>query len=187
MKYAVFAAMLALLVLLASCSSSGGETRPEGKAEDTSAAKEETDSEGDSMTDRFDFSQFPNVTITGIDLSSLDESQLSLLYAQARYSQAMTDTDIDTLREMVPEDQIFVHMSGLRQTREEYFADIADGKLRYYSVEIADPVIAVDGDTGSITCTNVLHANAYGAEGFYRMNGTHTFVLRDGAWMTESR
>ena len=79
----------------------------------------------------YDFTEFANVTITGIDISSLNETELAILYAQARYCQAMTDADIDTLRELVAEDMIYTHMSGKRQTREEYFADIADGSLRY--------------------------------------------------------
>ena len=49
----------------------------------------------------YDFEQFLNVKITGIDLTSLDEEESAILYAQARYCQAMTDADIDTMRELV--------------------------------------------------------------------------------------
>lgn len=63
----------------------------------------------------YDFSVFTNVSITGIDMSSLDEASLSLLYAQARYCQAMTDADIVTMRELVSEDKVYTHMSGMRQ------------------------------------------------------------------------
>ena len=35
-------------------------------------------------------------------------------------------------------------MSGMQQTREEYFSDISDGSLRYYTIGIADPIIEVD-------------------------------------------
>ena len=36
--------------------------------------------------------------------SSLDDDQLAVLYQQARYCQAMTDADTDTLREIVSPD-----------------------------------------------------------------------------------
>ena len=94
----------------------------------------------------YDFKRFTNVNITGIDISSLNEEELSVLYAQARYCQAMTDADIETMRELVSEDMVYTHMSGLQQTREEYFADIADGNLRYFTIGIADPVIKVEGE-----------------------------------------
>ena len=143
--------------------------------------------EGYSETMAYDFKQFSNVKITGIDLSSLDEEELAVLYVQARYCQAMTDADIDTMRELVSEDMVFTHMSGRQQTREEYFADVADGSLDYFTIGIADPVIKADGDKAQITYTSVLNANAYGARGTYRMKGTHHYEKRDGAWIAANR
>ncbi len=134
------------------------------------------------MTD-YDFSVFTNVEITGIHLDSLTKEELSVLYQAARYCQAMTDKDIDTMREIVSEDMIFVHMSGMRQTREDYFADVADGSLTYYTIGMADPVIEIDGDHAIVTYTSILNANAYGAKGTFRMKGSHHYEKRDGAWI----
>ena len=130
----------------------------------------------------YDFSAFPNVELIGVDLSALDDEQLAVLYQQARCCQAMTDADTDTLREIVSPDAVFTHMSGRRQTREEYFADIESGALRYYTIGIGHPTVEVDGDTASVTYTSVLNADAYGARGTFRMGGTHWFEKRDGAW-----
>ena len=135
----------------------------------------------------YDFTLFTNVRITGIDLSSLSEDELAILYAQARYCQAMTEADVDTMRELVSSDMTFTHMSGLQQTREEYFADVADGSLRYYTIGMADPVIHVDGDRAQITYTSVLNADAYGARGTFRIKGTHYYERRDGAWIAVNR
>lgn len=148
----------------------------------TTAESEET---AEAM--KYDFEQFSNVDITGIDISSLNGEELAVLYAQACYCQAMTDADIDTMRELVSEDMVFTHMSGRQQTREEYFADVADGSLNYFTIGIADPVIKVDGDKAQITYTSVLNANAYGARGTYRMKGTHHYEKRDGAWIAVNR
>lgn len=76
------------------------------------AAAEATQEEAN-MTD-YDFTAFTHVEITGIDLYSLTQEELSVLYQAARYCQAMTDKDIDTMREIVSEDMVFVHMSGMR-------------------------------------------------------------------------
>ena len=135
----------------------------------------------------YDFSDFPNVELIGVDLSALDDDQLAVIYQQARYCQAMTDADTDTLREIVSPDAVFTHMSGRRQTREEYFADIESGALRYYTIGIDHPTVEVDGDAASITYTSVLNANAYGARGTFRMGGTHWFEKRDGAWISVNR
>lgn len=127
---------------------------------------------------------FPNVEITGIDMSSLNQEQLSVLHQQARYCQAMTDADIATMCEIVSEDSTFTHMSGVQQTREEYFADVADGSLRYYTIGMENPVVTVDGDMASVKFTSVLDANAYGATGVYHITGTHFYEKRNGEWIS---
>jgi len=149
----------------------------------TSGQAEPESEEGATSTMGYDFGEFPNVNITGIDPASLSDEELAVLYAQAKYCQAMTDADIEVMRELVSEDKTFTHMSGLQQTREEYFADVADGSLNYFTIGIADPEINVDGDKAQITYTSVLNADAYGARGTFRMKGTHHYEKRDGAWI----
>lgn len=120
----------------------------------------------------YDFTAFPNVELTGIDLSDLNEDEQAVLYQQARYCQAMTEADTETMSEVTSPDMLFTHMSGRQQTREEHFADVANGSLRYFSVGIENPEVKIDGDAASVTYTSVLNANAYGARGTYRINGT---------------
>ncbi len=131
----------------------------------------------------YDFSALSNVTISGADLSAMTKEQLSVLYQAARYCEAMTEADVDTMREIVSEDMTFTHMSGLRQTREEYFADVADGSLRYYTIDMEKPIVKVNGDHATVTYTSVLNANAYGARGTFRIKGTHRYEKRDGVWI----
>lgn len=135
----------------------------------------------------YDFSTFKNVEITGIDISALTEEELSVLYQQARYCQAMTDADIETMREIVSEDMIFTHMNGKQQSREEYFADVANGRLNYFTIGIENPEIDVNGASATITYTSVLNANAYGARGTFRMSGAHQYEMRDGNWVAVNR
>ena len=137
---------------------------------------------GEREMKNYNFNAFGNVGITGVDLRDLDDAQLELLYIYAQYCQAMTDQDIETMRKLVSSDKIFVHMSGMRQSREEYFADVSDGSLRYYRVDIENPVISINGTKGTVTCTSALDADAYGAIGVFRMKGTHHFELLDGSW-----
>ncbi len=151
------------------------------------AAKEEPKTESGDEMKGYDFSAFENVEIAGIDLDSLTDEELSVLYVQAKYCQAMTDADIDTMRELVSEDMVFTHISGMKQTREEYFSDISNGNLRYFTIGIDDPVIKVDGDKARITYTSVLNANAYGSRGTYRMKGTHFYEKSDGVWILVNR
>ena len=189
-KAILFTAILSLTLLLSACSTKSDESVSESQMQGTAGTEtleataiSAAESEETTEMIKYDFVQFSNVNITGIDISSLSEEELAVLYAQARYCQAMTDADIDTMRELVSEDMVFTHMSGRQQTREEYFADVADRSLGYFTIGIADPVIKMDGDKAQITYTSVLNANAYGARGTYRMKGTHHYEKRDSAWI----
>ena len=180
-------ALLIVALMLSACSSPNNEAVSEPPTQSTEETAAPETAEGDTELMGYDFKQFPSVNITGGDLSSLTDEELAVLYVQARYCQAMTDADIETMRELVSEDMVFTHMSGMQQTREEYFADVADGSLNYFTIGIADPVINVDGNKAQITYTSVLNPNAYGARGTYRMKGTHHYEKRDGAWIAVNR
>lgn len=136
---------------------------------------------------KYDFSAFDKVNIRGINLSGLSDGELSVLYRQAEYCQAMTDADTSRMREIVSEDMVFTHMSGRQQTRDEYFDDIAKGRLDYHTIGIENPKIRTYGDRAEITFTSVLDANAYGAKGVFRMSGTHHYELRDSEWVAVNR
>ncbi len=178
-KSAVLIIMALLLMMVTAC----------GEDTDTVPATEKEEPKADSGDEmkEYDFSAFENVEISGIDLESLTDEELSVLFAQAKYCQAMTDADIDIMRELVSEDMIYTHMSGMKQTREEYFSDISDGNLRYFTIGIEDPVIKVEADKAQITYTSVLNANAYGSRGTYRMKGTHCYEKSDGEWILVNR
>lgn len=139
--------------------------------------------EGAGKMSDYDFTVFSNVELSGVDLDMLGGDELEVLYQQARYCQAMTEADTDTLREIASEEMAFTHMSGRQQTREEYFADIENGSLAYFTIGMENPVVEVNGDIASVTYTSVLDANAYGAEGTYHITGTHWFEKQDGEWI----
>ena len=179
-------------VLLLSVSCRGQEDAPESvrieTAEQPAAMPTDTQElqENDDMK-TYTFPEFPNVTVTGLDPDNLGEEEKAVLYAQAKYCEAMTEADIDTLRALTDEGKTYTHMSGLTQSREEYFADIADGSLTYDSIGMENPVVSVDGDRAEVTYTAALTANAYGAKGTFRMKGTHIWEKRDGVWISVDR
>lgn len=130
-------------------------------------------------------SVFEYVQIAGINLSELTLEEQSVLYQQARYCQAMTDADTETMAEITAADMIFTHMSGRQRTRDEYFNDISDGNLRYYTIGIENPVININGDYASVSYTSVLNANAYayGAKGTYHIEGVYWYKKIGNTWI----
>ena len=174
-----------MMVSLAACGT-GLENLPEQpSAENAQVNTAESDSNNETEVNEvdLDFSVFNNVEVTGIDLSELSADEQAVLYQQARYCQAMTEADTETMTEITSPDMIFTHMSGRQQTREEYFADIADGNLQYFTIGIENPVVNINGSYALVSYTSALNADAYGARGTYRIDGTHWYEKQDENWI----
>ena len=122
---------------------------------------------------------------TAPQLQETEETEMEEQHVISRYQavqQAMIDKDIDTLDEIILDGTTFTHMSGKTQTKEEYFADIRDGRLDYQSYTMSNAKVVIDGDDATLTCRVVLTANAYGAQGSWPFNVTAHLVRIDGEW-----
>ena len=184
-KMLVLLLAVGMIVSLTACGT-GQENLPEQpSAQNAQVNTAEGDSDNETEVNEvdLDFSVFNNVEVTGIDLSELSADERAVLYQQARYCQAMTGADTETMTEITSLDMIFTHMSGRQQTRKEYFADIADGNLQYFTIGIENPVVNINGSYASVSYTSVLNANAYGARGTYRIDGTHWYEKQDESWI----
>ena len=176
---------LGMIVSLTACGTAQKSLPEQPSAQNAQVNTAESDSDNETEVNEvdLDFSVFNNVEVTGIDLSELSADERAVLYQQARYCQAMTEADTETMTEITSPDMIFTHMSGRQQTREEYFTDIADGNLQYFTIGIENPVVHINGSYASVSYTSVLNANAYGARGTYRIDGTHWYEKQDENWI----
>lgn len=184
-KMLVLLLTIGMIISLAACGTGQKNLPEQPSAENAQVNTAESDASYETEVNEVDlgFSVFNNVEVTGIDLSELSADEKAVLYQQARYCQAMTEADTETMTEITAPDMIFTHMSGRQQTREEYFSDIADGNLQYFTIGIENPVVHIDESYASVSYTSVLNANAYGARGTYRINGTHWYEKQDENWI----
>ncbi len=98
-----------------------------------------------------------------------DKEQITALY-EAIYK-AMMAKDTMALGQLLSDDSVLVHMTGHRQSRQEYLSEIASGVLNYYSVETDSLEITVNGDTARMVGRSRVNAAVYGG-------GRHTWRLQ---------
>ena len=96
---------------------------------------------------------------------------------------AMIQKDRSVMERYFDEKLIFTHMSGKKQTREEFIGEIMDGTLNYFKVDTRDFSINVDGDTAHMKVTHTLTAKVYGISGSWTLGGENTYKKRDGIWV----
>ncbi len=95
---------------------------------------------------------------------------------------AMIEKDRTAMELYFDENLTFTHMSGKKQTREEFIGEIMDGTLNYFKVDTKDYSIRVDGDTAHMKVTHTLTAKVYGISGSWTMSGENTYKKRNGIW-----
>lgn len=64
-----------------------------------------------------------------------------------RYWQYMIDKDTDSLRELMSDNYILMHMTGVRQSKETFLSGLTNGTFNYYSAEHDSIEVTVSGDT----------------------------------------
>ena len=114
---------------------------------------------------------------------SENSEETDVLKAFETMQQAMIDKDMDTLDAIIKDDTIFTHMSGKKQTKAEYLAEIKNGTLNYFKYVIHDPKITVDDETARLTAVTTLTAKVYGMSGSWDLNTNAYFEKINGEWI----
>lgn len=101
---------------------------------------------------------------------------------QARF-QAMTTRDSVGLPRLLHSDLIYLHSNGLTETRRDFVASVASGRLQYHQMEReGTPVVARYGRTGLIS--GVVHATGVlnGTPFDIRLRYTSVYRRSYGHW-----
>ena len=99
------------------------------------------------------------------------------------FQQALIDKDEAKLDEILTEKYELVHMSGKKQTKQEFISEIMDGTLNYYMSEIIEPTILWDDNERATLVGDVtLTAKVYGVNGKWTFDTRVDFGKIDGEW-----
>lgn len=114
---------------------------------------------------------------------SFSDVDSEILDRFVEFQQALIDKDEDKLNEILTEKYELVHMSGKRQTKQEFISEIMDGTLNYYKSEIIDPTILWDDkERATLVADVALTAKVYGINGKWTLDTTVDFEKVDGKW-----
>lgn len=117
----------------------------------------------------------------GVPPMTTEEKEVYTAYEAI--NNAMIEKDRTAMERYFDENLTFTHMSGKKQTREEFIGEIMDGTLNYFKVDTKDYSISMDGDTAHMKVTHILTAKVYGISGSWTMSGENTYKKRSGIWV----
>ena len=116
-----------------------------------------------------------------------DEEQIKELYRT--YWQYMIDKNAQGLREIMSDDYYLRHMTGVKQSVDEFLKGLLNGTFNYYSAEHDEITVTVNGDTATmIGKSRVLAAVYGGGKNSWRLQGDFTLRKEQDNWkLTSSR
>ena len=110
-----------------------------------------------------------------------EDEQIRALYRE--YWRCMIAKDAEGLRRLMSADYTLTHMTGLRQSAEDFLAGLQNGTFHYDSADHDSIVVTVRGDTASmIGKSRVLAAVYGGGKHLWRLRGDFTLRKEQGVW-----
>jgi ketosteroid isomerase-like protein len=98
-----------------------------------------------------------------------------------RYA-AMIAKDEKALGELFADDLIYVHSSGLVDTKASYIAAIRSGKFDYRKCERFEEMVRIYGDTALVTGRAVFEAVVEGTAKTIRLRYLNVWTRTNGGW-----
>jgi hypothetical protein len=96
---------------------------------------------------------------------------------------AMVAGDADALGALLAEGFSLVHMTGYRQPKDEWLADVRSGAMAYSSMEDVDVSVDVSGEAPVVTARTRTAATIWGASGTWPLRLRITFTREGTTWV----
>lgn len=87
--------------------------------------------------------------------------------AYIRMYEGMIAKDEEILKDVLDDCFVLVHMTGMRQPKEEFIKAVMNGTLNYYSAEHENMPVTINGDTAILTGQSYVAAAVFGGGRLY--------------------
>ena len=114
-----------------------------------------------------------------------DEEQIKELYRT--YWNYMIVKNAEGLRDLMAGDYYLRHMTGVKQSVDEFLKGLLNGTFNYYSAEHDEIIVNINGDTATLTGKSRVLAAVYGGgKNSWRLQGDFTLRKENGNWKLTS-
>ena len=104
-----------------------------------------------------------------------------------RYWKCMIDKDESELRSLMSDDYYLMHITGTRQSIDEFISGLLDGTFNYYSAKHDDIQISVNGNTATMVGKSKVLAAVYGGgKSRWQLRGDFTLRKENENWKLTS-
>lgn len=112
----------------------------------------------------------------------ISDDQQKILAVYQRIDEAMVNKDTESLEHILDENYILEHMSGYRQSKQEWLNQIENEQMRYFKTMPQTTTINITGNTAHLICNTKIDARIYGMTHTWSMILEMHFEKRSDNW-----
>ena len=114
-----------------------------------------------------------------------DIETIKEIYRQ--YWKCMINKDAESLRSLMSKDYYLMHMTGTRQSVDEFISGLLDGTFNYYAADHDDIQVTINGESATMIGKSKVIAAVYGGgKNRWRLRGNFTLKKEQGNWKLTS-
>ena len=97
---------------------------------------------------------------------------------------ASINKDTDTLNEILADDYILIHMTGKRQSKQDYINSVLSGELKYYESIHENIEVNINGDKATIIGKTKTLASPFGiGKSWWKLRQEVLLEKEDDTWV----
>ena len=110
-----------------------------------------------------------------------DEAQI--LAVTRKLTQLMIETDTAALSQILDKDFTLTHITGYVQPKAEWFAEIENESMKYFSAKEVAHSIKINENEAECVQKNLLEARIWGSRNTWRLQQKMQLEKRNGEWI----
>lgn len=96
---------------------------------------------------------------------------------------ASINKDIKKLNEILSEDYVLIHMTGLNQTKTDYISSVKNGELKYLESKHESIEVKIDGNKAHVTGKTKTLASPFGmSKSWWKLRQEIDLEKKDNKW-----
>ncbi|WP_189093745.1 nuclear transport factor 2 family protein [Deinococcus ruber] len=115
-------------------------------------------------------------------MTRIDDNRAAILKVLGQHQAAMVAGNIQTLNDVLDEHFTATHITGYKQPKAEWLAQINSGYFKYHSVQPQGTTVSINGTTATAVRRALIDVTISGSRGTWRLESTTQLVNRSGTW-----
>ena len=114
---------------------------------------------------------------------TLTTEEMQILSVTQRLTQLMIERNTASMATILDDKFTLTHITGYVQSKEEWFSEVENESMKYYSSTEVKHEININGNKAEFVNQNLLDARIWGSRNTWRLQQTMTLEKKAGKWI----